>query len=123
MCHPVLAMVTCTVFGRVALRTFLFGKGWVILTLIILIVATAGLRLGPSLEPTAAAAARFRTPVAVMLRGARCAESVRGGRFAALWSTISRPFAVHLGVLWRVWVGPVGCVTPPPRVSPLMMAI
>jgi hypothetical protein len=44
VCHPVLAMVTDIVFGRIAFRTFLFGKSWLILTLIIFIVATAGLK-------------------------------------------------------------------------------
>ena len=28
VCHPVLAMVTDIVFGRIAFRTFLFGKSW-----------------------------------------------------------------------------------------------
>merc|ERR1719282_2041018 len=44
VCHPVVAMVTDIVWNRIAFRTFLRGKTWLVLTLIVFIVGFAGLK-------------------------------------------------------------------------------
>ncbi|CAK0792946.1 unnamed protein product [Prorocentrum cordatum] len=44
VCHPVVAMVTDTVWGRIAYRTFLMNKVWVLVTLCVFIVGTGGLK-------------------------------------------------------------------------------
>jgi len=44
MCHPVLAMVVDIIWSRVASRTFLVGKSWLLFTLLIFILGTAGLK-------------------------------------------------------------------------------
>jgi len=42
--HPVLAMVTDIVWSRIAFRTFLYGKSWLLLTLVVFILGTAVLK-------------------------------------------------------------------------------
>merc|ERR1712226_1172281 len=44
VCHPIVAMVTDTVWSRIAYRTFLFGKSWLLLTLAIFLLGTALLK-------------------------------------------------------------------------------
>lgn len=44
VCHPVIAMVTDIVWSRIAFRTFLFGKSWLLLTLVVFITGTALLK-------------------------------------------------------------------------------
>jgi len=44
VCHPVVAMVTDTVWGRIAFRTFLMNKVWVLVTLCVFVVGTGGLK-------------------------------------------------------------------------------
>lgn len=44
VCHPVIAMVTDIVWSRMAFRTFLYGKFWLLFTLVVFIVGTAGLK-------------------------------------------------------------------------------
>jgi len=54
VCHPVIAMVTDIVWSRIAFRTFLYGKSWLLLTLLVFIVGTAGLKhlsSGDNTEP------------------------------------------------------------------------
>jgi len=41
VCHPILSLVTDMVWGRVAYRTFLYGKAWFLFTLIIFICSQA----------------------------------------------------------------------------------
>ena len=41
VCHPVLSLVTDMVWGRVAMRSFLLGKGFFLFTLAIFIVSQA----------------------------------------------------------------------------------
>jgi len=43
VCHPVIAMVTDIVWSRVAFRAFLYGKMWVIFTLVVFIFGIAAL--------------------------------------------------------------------------------
>merc|ERR1712038_1126454 len=44
VCHPVVTMVTDIVWNRIAFRTFLRGKAWLLLTLVVYIVGFAGLK-------------------------------------------------------------------------------
>jgi len=44
VCHPVLSMVTDVVWGRIAFRTFLLGKLWLLVTLLVFIVGTSALK-------------------------------------------------------------------------------
>jgi hemoglobin-like flavoprotein len=44
VCHPVLAMVTDMIWSRVAFRSFLYSKSWLLFTLLVFITGTAFLK-------------------------------------------------------------------------------
>ncbi|CAK0847963.1 unnamed protein product [Prorocentrum cordatum] len=44
VCHPIVAIVTDTVWSRIAFRMFLMNKSWVLVTLCVFIIGTGGLK-------------------------------------------------------------------------------
>jgi len=44
VCHPIVAIVMDIVWGRIAFRTFLVNKSWVLFTLCVFIIGTGGLK-------------------------------------------------------------------------------